>query len=127
MILRHIWTFAAVKYSARNVSKLRDGFISVRQPAISPTPLTRHFPYCSDKLSRLAPPSKSIVCRSHHGIRSLAEGGPLAPVLLRRLALVRFQATPYKAIPSRSQKMTPGPQRIPGVLVVLAPEECDGL
>src|SRR6266498_93368 len=61
------------------------------------------------------------------GLLSLAKGGRLAPILLRRLALVRFQATPYKAIPSRSQERTPGPQRIHGVLVVLVPEECDGL
>jgi hypothetical protein len=87
-------------------------FGSVRHPAISQTPLTRHPPYHSDKLSRLALPSESVERHSPCGIRNLGEGGPLAPVLPRKLALVRFQAMPYKAIPSRSQKRRPGPQHI---------------
>jgi len=54
----------------------------------SPSPLTRHSPYRRDKLSRLAPPSESIVCRSHHGIRSLAEGSPHGAHVAGQLALV---------------------------------------
>src|SRR5215475_8958228 len=58
----------------------------MRTPSISLTPLTRHFSYCSDKLSRLAPPAESVERHSSCGIRSLAEGGNMAPILLRRLA-----------------------------------------
>ena len=41
------------------------------------TTLTRHFPYHSDKLSRLAPPSELSGRHSPCGIRSLAEGRTL--------------------------------------------------
>ena len=40
-------------------------------------PLTRHFPYHGDKLSRLAPPSELIERRPPYEIRSLAEGSTL--------------------------------------------------
>src|SRR5262245_49059353 len=55
-------------------------------------PVTRHPPFCSDKLSRLAPPSESIERRSPYGIKNLAAGGGMAPILLRRLTyeLPRF-------------------------------------
>ena len=45
-----------------------------REQLISLLLMTRHLPYCSDKLSRLAPPSELIECRSPCGIRSLAGG-----------------------------------------------------
>jgi hypothetical protein len=51
----------------------------VRQPANSPSPLTRHFPYHCDKLSLLALTSELVERHSPCGIRSLAEGGRLAP------------------------------------------------
>jgi len=61
-------------------------FAAVRRPTNSPTPLTRHFSYRSDILSRLAPLTELIECHSPCKIRSLAEDGRLAPILLRRLA-----------------------------------------
>jgi hypothetical protein len=48
-------------------------------------PMTRHPPYRSDKLSRLTPPSESIERHSPNGIKSLAEGGGMAPILPRSL------------------------------------------
>jgi hypothetical protein len=47
-----------------------------------------------DKLSRLRTTSKLIKCYSSCGIRSLADGRRMAPILLGRLTLVRFQAIP---------------------------------
>jgi|SRR5215471_9169628 len=57
-------------------------------------------PLSSDKLSRLALPSELIECHYPRGIRRLAEGGRLAPILRGRLATFRFQAILYKAISS---------------------------
>src|SRR5262249_50026268 len=57
-------------------------------------------PLSSDKLSRLALPSELIECHYPRGIRRLAEGGCLAPILRGRLATFRFQAILYKAISS---------------------------
>jgi len=40
-----------------------------------------------DKLSRYALPSELIDCPSHCGIRGLAEGGRMAPILPKRTKL----------------------------------------
>jgi hypothetical protein len=47
--------------------------------------MTRHPPYRSDKLSRLAPQSESIERHFPYGINSLAAGGGMAPILPRWL------------------------------------------
>jgi len=60
---------------------------AAQRPAILATPQTHHHIYHSDKLLRLAPPSDLIERHSHCGIRGLAEGGRLAPILPRRLAI----------------------------------------
>jgi hypothetical protein len=52
--------------------------------------MTRHSPYRSDKLSRLAQPSELIEYHFPCGINSLAEGGSPAPILRRRLELIQF-------------------------------------
>src|SRR5262245_32277438 len=52
--------------------------------------MTRHPHYHGDKLSRLAPPSELIECRSPCRIRGLAEGGRSVPMLMRQLAEGRF-------------------------------------
>jgi len=52
------------------------------------TRMTPHFPYCSDKLSRLAMLSELFECHSTHRTGSLAEGGRLARFLRGWLALV---------------------------------------
>jgi len=44
--------------------------------------MTRHSPYYGDKLSRLAPSSILSAYHSPCWIRSLAEGGSTAPILL---------------------------------------------
>jgi hypothetical protein len=56
-------------------------FVAVRHPANSPAPLTRHSPYCSDKLSRLALPSELCERHSSCGIRRLADGRALGASL----------------------------------------------
>src|SRR5262250_122653 len=66
--------------------------------------MTRHPPYRGDKLSHLAQPSELSEWRFSYGIWNLAEGRRMAPILLRRLAYIRFQATPYKAILSCSHQ-----------------------
>jgi hypothetical protein len=60
------------------------------RPANSPAPLTRHFSYHSDKLSRLALPSESGEYDSPCKIRSLPEGERMAPILPELLALTRL-------------------------------------
>jgi hypothetical protein len=62
--------------------------VAARGPAIYPALLTRHLSYHRDKLSRLAPPSELSKCDSPYGIRGLAKGGLLAPVLPMRLAYI---------------------------------------
>jgi len=47
--------------------------------------MTRHPPYRSDKLSRHAPPSESLERHSPNGIKNLATGGGMAPILPRWL------------------------------------------
>jgi hypothetical protein len=61
-----IWNFASPRYRRNSGrSKL----------------MTRHPPYRSDKLSRLAPPSESIERHSPNRIKSLAAIGGMAPIL----------------------------------------------
>src|SRR5215467_6818162 len=54
---------------------------SMRRPANSPTPLTRHSHYHGDKLSRVALPSELVECHCSCGIKDIAEGGNMAPIL----------------------------------------------
>jgi len=51
-------------------------------------PLTRHSPFHSDKLSRLAPLAELFECHSTYRIGGLAECGRMAPFLRGRLALI---------------------------------------
>jgi hypothetical protein len=81
----------------------------MRQPAISPTPLTRYLPYHGVNLSRPAPPSELIERHSPYGIRSLAEGHMLGAYFAE--AIGDLLNLPTEGARSRS---------IPGALIVLA-------
>jgi hypothetical protein len=62
-----------IGFCGSRVPKRPTGYVA-RRHANPPTPLTRHRPCRSDKLSRLAPPSELIKRHPPCGIRSLAEG-----------------------------------------------------
>jgi len=94
MTVLHVWRFAGLGRGS-NVPKCLKVFGLVpkclnrsHQHEANSLPLryrmTRHPRYRGDKLSCLAPPSELIKYHSPCGIRSLPEGGNMAPILQRR-------------------------------------------
>jgi hypothetical protein len=73
-------------FAASPSSLARTGCMGCREaPRRFSRRMTRPPTYRGDKLSRLPPPSELIECHSSCGIRNLAEGGRLAPILPSRL------------------------------------------